>query len=82
MTPNPMQRDVIRSLEEAARVRRLDCRYQAQCLEIAVRAQWEGMSCEQCSVKEPMTLIELRADAEGMAVMWQHRLELTGSGDR
>ena len=71
--PNPVRRDApIQDEENAPFIRKLHCRMQSGCLKYAAKAQWQGMSCEQCDVDAPLSLIEMRADIEAMTRMWEH----------
>lgn len=49
--------------------RRLDCRRVSQCLAVAVDRHWEGLSCGMCTVDDPQSREEERADMRGMAEM-------------
>lgn len=70
MTPNPTERATILNAERTPYIRKLYCVYQSQCLKIATKGKWDGMSCEFCDVEQPLTRIEMQADLEAMSRMW------------
>lgn len=65
--PTPVACRQVFDPEEAARVRRLDCRHYSACLSVACRQRWEGFSCRSCPAYLAPTEIETRADLDGLA---------------
>lgn len=65
--PKPSSFSLVEDPEEAARVRRLDCRTYGSCLLTAWRSGWPGFSCRGCSAYSAMTHYEKRRDLEGLA---------------
>lgn len=71
LEPNPIRRDaMIQDLAQTSTIRRLHCRFQSHCLDIAAKNYWLGMSCEQCEVIAPLSPVEERSDIGAMANMW------------
>lgn len=73
MIPNPTRRNAaIQTLRSAEIIRKLHCKRQSECLEFAAKENWLGMSCENCTVDEPLSKEEELEDAEAMADMWKY----------
>lgn len=50
--------------------RRLACRRQGRCLDVAMKRKWDGLSCNACPIRDPMTTTELTQDMHAMADMF------------
>lgn len=49
--------------------RRINCRRQANCVGVAMREKWKGLSCAKCPVIDPMTTEEHRQQMVCLATM-------------
>lgn len=50
--PNPSRAEQPHDPSAAAAMRRLDCVYYDQCLDVAVREDWPGFHCQACQAYE------------------------------
>lgn len=67
---------MIVSPEQAASIRRLDCRSYNSCLTDAAEAGWSGFSCRMCKAYEPLSSDDKRRDVDGIADMFFARTDL------
>jgi len=52
--PAPERTPRAQTDEDAADVRRLDCRRLSDCVDLAARKRWPGFTCVPCPVQDPV----------------------------
>lgn len=61
LQPRPEPTDAwAASPEEAAQIRRLNCRHYDTCLDFAIGQDWRGFGCSSCTAHEPLNRQELQ----------------------
>ena len=70
---NPHQRSEALREDEVAAHRRIYCRHYDRCIDLSEAKQWESFSCEECVIREELTIEERREEAEIMVRIFRDK---------
>lgn len=73
--PLPSPCGILLSPEDAARRRKLDCRFYDKCLDIAIVERWDSFTCKKCKAYDPKSRLEKEREAKGLLAIFDPDLE-------